>query len=273
MYHPVPAINQFEVLESVRVDGAIGRDNLFSSANRIVYRFRVIWGLMLPNSSVRPFLPIDPITQLSTHMTQNPDRIRCKQGRSILLIGSAIWGEKVHTWRISKETKVLPPEQEGGKENFCFFHPWLTQNGPQNGHLGVNHGISWSHSLQWKNKSFPSLPPSQGGELLFILKSIQYALFHSRWRGPGVFWPQTTIGRAGAVAAQRRLCDPSIVWIDDSIISIPRSPFLLPLPLTLFSGSYPKPTSSYLWNISKRSVAEGRWCGLFIDPTIFSSLW
>ena len=42
MYHPVPAINQFEVLESVRVDGAIGRDNLFSSANRIVYRFRVI---------------------------------------------------------------------------------------------------------------------------------------------------------------------------------------------------------------------------------------
>ena len=32
-----------------------------------------------------------------------------------------------------------------------------------------------------KNKSFPSLPPAQGGELLFILKSVKYALFHPRW--------------------------------------------------------------------------------------------
>ena len=84
------------------------------------------------------------------------------QGRSILLIGSAIRGEKVPTCRISKETKVLPPEQEGGKENFCFFPrrewdqliPWLAPRWPFWGPFWVNHG--------WKKQKF-SFPPSCSG--------------------------------------------------------------------------------------------------------------
>ena len=41
----------------------------------------------------------------------------CLQARSILLMGSANRGEKVHYWRISQGS---PPEQEGGKENFSI---------------------------------------------------------------------------------------------------------------------------------------------------------
>ena len=78
----------------------------------------------------------------------------------------------MQTLRISKETKVLPPEQEGGKENFCFFHcrewdqliPWLTPRWPFWGPFWVNHG--------WKKQKF-SFPPSCSGGRTFVYFEIR----------------------------------------------------------------------------------------------------
>ena len=57
----------------------------------------------------------------------------------------------------------IPPELEGGKENLCFSLQRVRRADPmvdpQMAALGVNHGISCSHSLQWKKQKF-SFPPS-----------------------------------------------------------------------------------------------------------------
>ena len=59
-----------------------------------------------------------------------------------------------------------------------------------------------------KNKSFPSLPPAQGGELLFLLKSVKHALFHPRWRGPAL---DTTSGSENAYLKFRRFSKDPLV--------------------------------------------------------------
>ena len=66
-----------------------------------------------------------------------------------------------------------------------FFSPMVDPKWPPKWPSG---GQPWDQliSLSAVKKQKFSFPPScSGGELLFILKSVKYALFHSRWRGPG----------------------------------------------------------------------------------------
>ena len=71
----------------------------------------------------------------------------------------SIRGEKVHYCRISKEIKVLPPEQAGRKRKLLFFHcregeqliPWLAPKWPF-------WGQPWDHLISVsavKKQKFP----------------------------------------------------------------------------------------------------------------------
>ena len=120
--------------------------------------------------------------QQAAYMVGNLDLLEPHEFIEILLSpGPLHLGWKSAYFVDFKINKSSPPWAGGREGRLLFFHcrewdqliPWLTPRWPLWGPFWVNHG--------WKKQKFSFPLSCSGGELLFLFKSVKYALFHPRW--------------------------------------------------------------------------------------------